>query len=241
MKQLKLIIQKFLEKGIIDQEYIQNIEYDLPGYKTEDIPDKNLLNFTIPFFKNFGSHSKKFLEFFETLEYYKIVNLDLINIKKETLAVLYWTRENKLKTNILKKDFLGKKIDFEDRAWILDLLNYFYILAIEESSLHENISKMRENTPQKPKEMKIIRIEKKNDRKTFLQRINKPLMNLETYADMVMASLGKIEDQNNVKNVVGEEYFENTDKEEFKNEFKRKEQEKDDKAYFGSGNRKNMG
>ncbi|WUR03742.1 uncharacterized protein VNE69_06063 [Vairimorpha necatrix] len=107
-------------------KYIFFFQYD--KYKLNDLDSRDLLDFSIPFLngKYLETQNRK-QESIEEYENYMFYIEDLKDQEKYNIK----SRNDKIKMYKIKKSFRFDFIDWDDKEWILSLLEYLYVVSIE--------------------------------------------------------------------------------------------------------------
>ncbi|ELQ76407.1 hypothetical protein THOM_0594, partial [Trachipleistophora hominis] len=104
---------------IIRKEFVPQAHVTFPEVPLSAEPSILL---AIPFIKGVQTRKREYFQnYADEIKYYGLVD-----------DYRFETRDDKIKIRELKQHFLRKEIQFEDEEWIVELLRYFYILAVEE-------------------------------------------------------------------------------------------------------------
>lgn len=218
----------------------QPVEQHSPSEGLDEISTADLLNYTIPYIKGVMSDGagikEKALEFFdeycEDCEYLNIVNKEVIRLCKDIYML---SRDAKIVLATKLSRFRFDYIDWDDREWIVDLLEYFYIKAAKnieylkrEMVLVEGAGKDKE----KNDGIECIRIDENGRRSSMLVNRIKPTMTLEEFADKLVSGIEE-------KKVSS--FDEESSSEKYSREELLKKDEKNDSKSADRGNTVGMG
>ncbi|EOB15442.1 hypothetical protein NBO_4g0070 [Nosema bombycis CQ1] len=153
---------------------LNQVDYDFGPL--EEISTIDLPFLTIPFlngrvYYNFNNKKESldcFLEFKSLLE-----GLGLISPVLKA-ACSSRAREDKIKIYNLKRSFTYHFIDWEDREWVIKLLEYFYILSSEEIYFLKEEKNLPKSSDQKEiKHFEVIKIGNKSEYKSEMVDLNR--------------------------------------------------------------------
>lgn len=152
----------------------------------------------IPYIRGLQTRkAEHFQNYIEEIKYYGLVE-----------DFRFKSRDDKIKLKKFQQDFLATTIDYESEEWLLNMLRYFYILAVEEIkyiNIEDEICRYRKdnsyihnnryntaNMLNDTEHLKCIQIND-NGRKELLVRRIEPSLSLEEYSEKVMDRLQKDE------------------------------------------------
>lgn len=193
---IKELIVRVLENkdiGVINWEpCIEGDRMDLHEISTTD-----MLNYTIPYIKGVVSDKtenksdalKLFKEYCEDCEYLNLVG-------EETMALCRGGgRDNKIKLWRKTKEFRYDFIDWEDREWVMKLVEYFYIMSMKNiEHLNREIMLLQSKSDKSPRRnegMECIRVDSRGKIENVLVGGNNPTMTLDEFAEKIMAGIDK--------------------------------------------------
>ncbi|AFN82505.1 hypothetical protein EROM_020300 [Encephalitozoon romaleae SJ-2008] len=193
---IKELIVRVLENrdiGMINWEvYIEGDRVDLHELSTADI-----LKYTFPYIKGVVNDKagnkydglKLFKEYCEDCEYLNLVG-------EETVALCRGGgRDNKIKLWRKTKEFRYDFIDWEDREWVMKLIEYFYIMSMKNiEHLNREIMLLQNKSDKNPRGnegMECIRVDSRGRVENVLVGRNDPTMTLDEFAEKIMAEMDK--------------------------------------------------
>lgn len=220
MSKIKESIAQFLQTG---ETIPIQISDDFFSYNEniDEFTTNNLLYLTAYFINGYKKENDHLKQFINIVKHFNIVFTEILKIHEKLNETNEYERNDKLFLYNYKKEFKNTRIDFEDREYVMKLINYFFILSFEELFMVNY-------------EMEIKKYVKKDIQKTadvkrpLLVRRIKPTMSLDDYADMIMKHVEKTQNMDIIKVTV--------DPEE-----ERKKKEREDNSHFNTGNRKGYG
>ncbi|CAD25069.1 hypothetical protein [Encephalitozoon cuniculi GB-M1] len=174
---------------------IQSMEGDVGD--PHEIPTNDLLKYTAPYIK--GTVSDKdgnraealdlFKEYCEDCEYLGLVGRETVELCKGN------GRDNKMRLWRKAKEFKYDFIDWDDREWVMKLLEYFYVLSMRNiEHLSREIMLLRDTDDRKPSGrdgIECIRVDSRGRIENMLVKRNNPTMTLDEFADKIMSSMEK--------------------------------------------------
>lgn len=137
--------------------------------------------------------------------------------------------------------FEAMDIDYNDREWVLEMLNYMYLLADEEIKFLNELSYVMKRQDLELKKdvcvesIKVLRVD--GDR-GLLSRFNKTSMTVDEYVDRIMKYSNEPIEVGKENDGKGEDDEEIVEEPETDN---RKDLESKEDGVYGSGNRNGMG
>ncbi|RVD91626.1 hypothetical protein TUBRATIS_18970 [Tubulinosema ratisbonensis] len=186
-------IEDILVKLIKKEELPKDLSYEKEPYlhyeELDDIPTHKLTCFLYNFIDYFITNSTQHLKnFIKEVEDYKLIKKEFLQIK--SVYQTNFSRELKIYLFKLKKSFLEKNIDFKDRNYILNLINYFYLESLEFLRYERIEFKEEEKKP-----ISVIQIDCKGKKKDLFFDRNKPTLSLDDYANKVMSAMKERENK----------------------------------------------
>ncbi|KAM0671566.1 hypothetical protein CWI42_020530 [Ordospora colligata] len=128
-----------------------------------------------------------FNEYCADCEYLKLVCKETIEMcrKKE--------REGRIRIQNKMREFRFEVIDWEDREWVMKLIEYFYVMGMKNvehlNAEIELLEKSDECRASNQSGIECVRIDESGRAENMLVRRNKPTMSLDEFADKLMASM----------------------------------------------------
>ncbi|KAK6090254.1 hypothetical protein P3W45_000802 [Vairimorpha bombi] len=238
----------------------------LPHTDIEELDISDIINLCIPVIN--GKYYDQLGKKTESIEQYKdyvenIEDLDKWNKLKEIYKNMEDTglisRNDKIYMYNIKKSFRFDYIDWEDREWIYSLIEYLFILCIEDIHILNielemiKLKKEESNNKNITKDHKNI-IETYNIKRSdiLVNRI-KPKYTLDQFADKLMKQIANKDEiankDTNKNDIANKDKEENKDKDENKEEIEIKEDlsnirmkdEINDDRHINKGNTDNVG
>ncbi|KAG5859477.1 hypothetical protein KMI_06g09990 [Encephalitozoon hellem] len=193
---IKELIVRVLESR--DLEMV-NCEASIEGDRMDlhEISTADLLNYTFPYIKGVvndraGNRSeglKFFKEYCEDCEYFGLVGKETMEMCRES------GRDSKIKLWRKSREFRHDFIDWEDREWVMKLLEYFYVMSMKNiEHLNREIILLQnkgDRSPSRNEEMECIKVDPQGRIENILIRRNNPTMTLDEFAEKIMAGMNQ--------------------------------------------------
>ncbi|ADM11032.1 uncharacterized protein Eint_020310 [Encephalitozoon intestinalis ATCC 50506] len=193
---IKELIVRVLENR--DIEAVGEMQYtEGDGEDLHELSTSDLLNCTSPYIRGVVNDKvgnkyeglKLFKEYCEDCEYLKLVEEETIELCRTS------GRDNKIKLWRKIREFRYDFIDWEDREWIMRLLEYFYIMSMKNiEHLNREIMLLQEKKDKesyKKKGIECIKVDSQGRISDFLARRNSPTMTLDEFAEKIMLGMEK--------------------------------------------------
>ncbi|ELA47056.1 hypothetical protein VCUG_01417 [Vavraia culicis subsp. floridensis] len=162
----------------------------------------------IPYIRGVQMRRKEhFQNYIDEIKYYGLTN-----------DCRFETRDDKIRTRELKQLFLTREVDFDDEEWVIEMLKYFYILAVEEVKYleaEEQLIAYREVhsdgketafdtlSANNAQPLRCIQIDGSERKELLVGRI-KPTLTLEEYSERVLERMRQSMPKEYEKEVVSE-------------------------------------
>ncbi|KAH9412071.1 hypothetical protein HK407_02g02950 [Ordospora pajunii] len=128
-----------------------------------------------------------FSEYCADCEYLKLVPEETMEICRKR------EREGRIRMQSKIRGFRFEVIDWEDREWVMNLIEYFYVVGmknIEHLNAEIGLAERREECGASNRAgIECVRIDESGRAENMLVRRNKPTMSLDEFADRLMASM----------------------------------------------------
>lgn len=160
-----------------------------------EVPTAELLSYTVPYLKGTEDDRKghrdealaHLKEYCEDCEYLGLVGKETVELCRGK------DRESKIGMWRKTKEFRHDFIDWEDREWVLALLEYFYVMAvrsIEHLNKEVMLLQRKDHECAAGREgIECVRVDSRGRIEDVLVRRNTPTMTLEEFADKLMLSM----------------------------------------------------
>lgn len=242
IKDLIISILEGREVRIVD--VVQPMEQRSQNESLYEIPTTDLLNYTIPYIKGVVSDRSDakeralelFGEYCEDCEYLNLVDKDVVRICKESIRL--FNRDSRIalakRLNNLRFDY----VDWEDREWIIGLVEHFYIKAMRSIEyLKKEMALAQGKNRDRAVEsngIECIRIDTKGRRENILISRIEPTVTLEEFADKLMANMSETK-------INASSLEEESSSEKYSREELMKKDEENDSKNINRGNTLGMG
>ncbi|KCZ81787.1 hypothetical protein H312_00827 [Anncaliia algerae PRA339] len=191
-----------LSKIIKQEELPSSFEYEreecILYEELDDFPTHKLICLSYNFIDFFKDNSLTNLQnFIKEIEFYKIAREEFIKIKQKVLKS-GMNRETKIYLINIKREFRDMEENYKNREYMLQMLNYLYLEAIEYLRLEgiENDDKFE------IKPLTVTKISERVKRGDLFVDRNQPTMSLKDYAEKIMKNLPQVEEKEVEKETV---------------------------------------